>query len=130
MYRLWITLTGLLGAIGVAVAAWSTHGLPAYVMAEDLPLALERARSASLHHMLHTLALFGVALWYRWQPSLWLNVAGALFTVGIAGLAGGIYLIRIIGGIDYGALAEVIPLGGFCLIFGWLALAAAGWRRG
>lgn len=129
MFRFWITLTGLLGALGVGVAAWSAHGLPAFVPPEQLPLALERARSASLHHMLHTLALFGVALWYRQQPSLWLNLAGTLFTLGILGFAGGLYLIRIIAGIHHGAIIQIVPFGGFCLIFGWLALVVAALRR-
>lgn len=129
MFRIWITASSLLGAIGVAVAAWSTHGLPAFVPADQLAIAIERARAASLHHMLHTLALFGIALWSRQSPSRWLNVAGALFIFGIAGFAGGIYLIRIAAGIDSGPLIYIVPFGGFCLIFGWLALGIAGWRE-
>lgn len=129
MFRFWITLTGLLGAIGVGLAAWSSHGLSHFVTPEQLPLALERARAASLHHMLHTLALLGVALWSRQQPGPWLNIAGALFTLGILGFSGGIYFIRLIAGIDDGAIIHLVPFGGFCLIFGWLALIAAGWRK-
>lgn len=129
MFRIWITLTGLLGAIGVGVAAWSSHGLPSYIPAEQLPIALERARAANLHHMLHTLALFGVALWSRHSPSLILNLAGTLFVLGIAGFSGGIYLLRIFAGIHEGPIINIVPFGGFCLIFGWLALVVAGWRE-
>lgn len=129
MFRIWITASSLLGAIGVAVAAWSTHGLPAFVPAEQLAIAIERARAASLHHMLHTLALFGIALWSRQGRSPWLTVAGTLFVLGIAGFAGGIYLLRIVAGIDRGPLINVVPFGGFCLIFGWLALGVAGWQQ-
>lgn len=128
MFRLWITLTGLLGAIGVGLAAWSTHGLPAFVPADQLAIAAERARAANLHYLLHTLALFGVALWSRQPHSRWLTLAGALFVLGIAGFAGGIYALRIFAGIHSGPLIYIVPTGGFCLIFGWLALIVAGWR--
>ncbi len=129
MFRTWITLTGLLGAIGVGLAAWSSHGLSSFVPADQLPLALERARAANLHHMLHTVALFGVALWSRQQASALLNLAGFLFVLGIAGFSGGIYLLRIFAGIHEGAIINIVPFGGFCLIFGWLTLALAGWQR-
>lgn len=129
MSRFWLTLTGLLGALGVAVAAWSSHGLPHFVPPEQLPLAAERARAASLHHMLHVLALFGVGLWSRQRPSPWLDAAGVLFTLGILGFAGGIYLIRLVAGINDGPLIYIVPSGGFCLVFGWLALAVAAWRQ-
>ncbi|THF66159.1 DUF423 domain-containing protein [Pseudothauera nasutitermitis] len=130
MFRFWMTLTGLLGALGVAVAAWSSHGLPQFVAPDQLELAVERARAATLHHMLHTLALFGVALWSRTQATRWLDAAGTLFVLGIAGFSGGIYLIRLIAGIHEGPILYIVPLGGICLILGWLALAAAAWRRG
>lgn len=123
-----MTLTGLLGALGVAMAAWSTHGLALVVPIEQLPLALERAHAATLHHMLHTLALFGVALLSRQAPSAWLNAAGTLFVLGIAGFAGGIYGIRLLAGINEGPLIYIVPIGGTCLILGWLALAVTGWR--
>lgn len=129
MFRIWITLTGLLGALGVGLAAWSSHGLSSFVPADQLPIALERARAANLHHMLHTVALFGVALWSRHKPSLLLNLAGTLFVFGIAGFSGGIYLLRIIAGIHEGPLINIVPFGGFCLMFGWLALVVAGWRE-
>ena len=129
MFRLWMTLTGVLGAVGVALAAWSSHGLAHIVAPADLPIALERARTASLFHLLHTLALFGVALGSRPAGSFWLNVAGVLFVIGIAGFAGGIYGLRIMAGIASGPWLNVVPFGGVCLILGWLAVALAAWRR-
>ncbi|NMG66954.1 DUF423 domain-containing protein [Azoarcus indigens] len=128
MFRYWSLLAGLLGAIGVAVAAWSSHGLPHLVPADQLAVALERARAATLHHMLHTLALLGVALWARQGGNALLHLAGALFVAGIAGFSGGIYL-RLATGIDSGPLVYVVPVGGSCLILGWLALGVAGWLQ-
>lgn len=130
MHRIWFVLTGLLGALGVAAAAWSSHGLPHLVPPEQLADALEKARSATLHHMLHTLALFGVALWTRQRASRWVHLAGILFVLGILGFSGGIYLLRLLAGINEGPLIYVVPWGGTSLILGWLALAVAGWREG
>lgn len=128
MFRTWITLVSLFGTVGVALAAWSSHGLASFIPAEQLAVAAERARAASLHHLLHTLALFGVALWSRQAPSGWLNLAGGLFSLGILCFAGGIYVLRIFAGIHTGPLINVVPFGGFCLIGGWLALGVAGWK--
>lgn len=94
MFRIWCTIAGILGAVGVAVAAWSTHGVPHMVVPERLQEALGRAETATLHHMLHTLALFGVALWSRHGRNAWVHVAGTLFLLGILGFSGGIYLVR------------------------------------
>lgn len=130
MPRLWMTLSGLFGAIGVAVAAWSTHGLPAIVPADELALAISRANTANQYLLLHALALLGVAVAQRQAPSLWLNVAGVLFVLGMLAFAGGLYGLRILAGIHTGPSVYIVPLGGSCLILGWAALAVAGWRRG
>jgi len=130
MLRLWMTLSGLFGAIGVAVAAWRTHGLPAIVPADVLALAVSRANTANQYLLLHALALLGVAVAQRQTPSVWLNVAGVLFVLGMLGFAGGLYGFRILAGIHTGPSVYIVPLGGSCLILGWAALAVAGWRRG
>jgi uncharacterized membrane protein YgdD (TMEM256/DUF423 family) len=125
-----MTLSGLFGAIGVAVAAWSTHGLAAIVPADELALAVNRANTANQYLLLHALALQGVAVAQRQAPSVWLNVAGVLFALGMLGFAGGLYGLRILAGIHTGPSVYIVPLGGSCLILGWAALAVAGWRRG
>jgi uncharacterized membrane protein YgdD (TMEM256/DUF423 family) len=129
MSRYWFVLTGLLGALGVALAAWSAHGLHAFVPPDQLADAMEKARSASVQHMLHTLALFGVALWARQGRNAWGHLAGILFFLGVLGFSGGIYGLRLVAGINEGPLIYIVPWGGTCLILGWLALAVAGWRE-
>lgn len=128
MPRLWMTLSGLFGAIGVAVAAWSTHGLPALVPADELALAVSRANTANQYLLIHALALLGVALASRQAASRLFNAAGALFVVGMVGFAGGLYVLRILAGIHTGPSVYVVPLGGTALILGWVSLAVAGWR--
>lgn len=129
MSRLWMTLSGLFGAIGVALAAWSTHGLPAIVPADELALAVSRANTANQYLLLHALALLGVAVAHLQAPSAWLNVAAVLFVLGMLGFAGGLYGLRILAGIHTGPSVYIVPMGGSALILGWMALAVAGWQR-
>lgn len=129
MPRIWMTLSGLFGAIGVALAAWSTHGLPAIVPADELALAVSRANTANQYLLLHALALLGVAVAHRQAPSAWLNVAAVLFVLGMLGFAGGLYGLRILAGIHTGPSVYIVPMGGSALILGWMALAVAGWQR-
>lgn len=128
MHRLWMILSGLLGTVGVAVAAWSTHGLPALVPADELAVAVSRANTANQYLLVHALALLGVALAQRQAPSRWVNLAGGLFVLGVLGFAGGLYGFRILAGIHSGPSVYVVPVGGSCLMLGWVALAVAGWR--
>lgn len=127
--RFWIFLAGVLGATGVGVAAWSSHGLPAFLPADQLALGQTRAQAANLHLLLHTVVLFGIGLWVRREANPWAHLAGLLFVLGILGFAGGIYVLRIVLGIHDGALIRIVPAGGLCLIAGWLALAIGGLRR-
>lgn len=126
MHRLWLTLAGLLGALGVAISAWSAHGLPQLLPAEQLVQALERARTANLQLMLHTLALLGVGIWSRQATSTWLNLAGGLLLLGILGFTGGIYAVHLLQLVSPSPWGNVVPSGGMCLILAWLSLAMAG----
>lgn len=128
MPRLWMTLAGLFGATGVALSAWSAHGLAALVPAHELAQAISRASTANQFLLFHALALLGVAVAQRQTPSVWLNVAGALYVVGMLGFAGGLYGLRIVAGIHSGPTVLIVPVGGSALILGWVALAMAGVR--
>ena len=114
----------------MAIAAWASHGLPHLVPPDQLELAQVRAQSASLQHLLHSLALLGVAIWSRIQPGAWLNLAGGLFAIGVMLFSLGIYVLHLWWPtLGSGGLRYLGPTGGVSLILGWLALAAAGLRR-
>ncbi|TAH46883.1 MAG: DUF423 domain-containing protein [Gammaproteobacteria bacterium] len=126
MTRLWGVLAGLSGALAVAIAAWASHGLEHVVAPELLARAAEQARTATLYHLIHTLALLGVALWSRMQSTAWLNLAGFLFATGIACFCLGIYALHLWWpAMGNGGLRYLVPVGGVAFILGWLALAAA-----
>lgn len=129
MFRVWLMCAGLLGATGVAMAAWLAHGLPQWVAPDQLAQSLERARSANLQQMLHALALLGVGVWSRQSASVWVHCAGALFALGVLGFSGGIYALYIFQLLPSGTLNNIVPAGGLCLMAAWLCVAIAGLRE-
>lgn len=127
MTRCWAVLAGLSGAAAVMVSAWTSHGLARGLPPELLERALAQAQSATHQHLIHSLALLGVAIWLRVQPNRWLHVAGALYLFGIVCFSFGIYVMHLWWPmLGTGGLRYLVPLGGVGFILGWLALAVAG----
>ncbi len=115
---MWWTLAGVLGALGVALGAFGAHGLQSRL---DDPHLLEVWQTASRYHLIHALALIGVAA-HPARPSL----AGWAFVAGIALFCGSLYLMPLltlfVGG-SWRWLGAITPLGGVAFIVGWAALA-------
>lgn len=119
--KIWIAVAGLLGAVGVGMGAYASHGLGFIEDATVREAARAMLQTAVQQQMFHALALLGVgALALRAESKL-LALAGLLFTVGVLLFSGLIYL-RILGGVD--SLRAFVPWGGTCLIAAWLVLAA------
>ena len=101
----------LLGFLGVLCGAFGAH-------------ALEGRLSPDLH------AVWGTAARYQLTHAVvlvfagWIGarVAGWLFLAGIVLFSGSLYVLALTGVRSWGA---VTPLGGLCLLAGWLALAVA-----
>lgn len=108
---MWWQLAGALGALAVATGAFGAHGLEDKVT----PERLATWETAARYHLAHALAL-GLVAAHPATP----RVAGVLFTAGIALFAGSLYLLVLL---DKGWLGAITPLGGLCLIAGWVALA-------
>jgi uncharacterized membrane protein YgdD (TMEM256/DUF423 family) len=111
---MWWRVAGIMGALGVALGAFGAHGLQGRV--QD-PHLLEVWETAARYHLLHALAVLGVAAHPR-QPAR----AGWLFVAGVLLFSGSLYLMTLTGARWLGAIT---PLGGVCMIGGWLTLAAA-----
>lgn len=110
MQRLWFSLAGVSGFLGVLLAALSAHGDP--------------ARGAMVGQVAvlcgtHAPAFLAIGVWGR-AP-----IVPALWVLGLT-LFGGAVLARAFGGVSLGYVA---PLGGLTLMAGWLALAVLAWRR-
>jgi uncharacterized membrane protein YgdD (TMEM256/DUF423 family) len=110
----WVAAAALVGAVAVVAGAFGAHGLAERVE----PRQLEAWRTASQYALLHAVALLALGLFgvasgrsVRWPASLWL--------AGVVLFSGSIFLL-VLGGPRW--LGPVTPLGGLCLIVGWIAL--------
>ena len=110
---LWWRLAGIAGALAVALGAFGAHGLQARVDAT----ALGWWETAARYHLVHAVAL-GLVAAHPATP----RIAGWLFVGGILVFSGSLYAMTLTGVRGLGAIT---PLGGLCLIGGWVALALA-----
>ena len=121
MSQRWFVLGSSLAALGVALGAFGAHGLKARVG----PELLATWETAARYHLVHALALLATA----WAASRWpgptVSAAGWLFLAGMLLFSGSLYALVLT---NIRALGAITPLGGLCLIAGWLALALAAWR--
>lgn len=111
---MWWRIGGAVGALGVGLGAFGAHGLKTIITDENL---LKNWDTAAKYHLIHALALCLVAVHPR-QP----KAAGVLFSMGIAIFSGSLYLMTLTGARWLGAIT---PIGGVCLIAGWVVLAVA-----
>lgn len=115
-------IAGILGASGVALGAFGAHALKGVLDGPKTALW----QTASNYHLLHAVALAALAaLIAVQQPERPMVAKMAVITlsVGTALFSGSLY------GLALGApkiVGAVTPLGGVCLIIGWLMMAALG----
>lgn len=107
MYRPFLALAGLLGALGVAAAAAASHG-------GDTNLAI-----AANFLLFHAPALLGLSLIPR---SRLVTVTGYVLAAGLAIFCGDLAMRSITGNALFPMAA---PLGGGGLILGWLLVAVS-----
>ena len=98
-----------LGFLGVLAGAFGAHALQGR-LAPDLLAVWE---TAARYHLIHALAL----VFAGWIGA---RAAGWLFVCGIVIFSGSLYGLALTGTRWLGAIT---PLGGLCLLAGWLALA-------
>lgn len=122
-----IILAGLFGFLGVAAGAFGAHGLRGKVDAR----ALENWHTGAHYQQIHAVVLLAVALWAlslhaRGEPVQLHGVAMSLFTAGILIFSGTLYAMTL------GAprvLGAITPIGGLCLLAGWLTIVVLGVRQ-
>ena len=115
------------GFTAVVLGAFGAHALrPSLESNGHLPTW----QTAVHYHLLHSVVLLGIALYLHREtlPSTAhrLGIASTLFTAGIILFSGSLYLLAL-GGPRW--LGPVTPLGGLCLLAGWLVVGHALWRR-
>ena len=131
--RWFVTLGAISAALAVIAGAAGAHGLTD-VLERD---ALQAFRSASNYHLIHSLALCVIGVWLDLRNdtsgsaprSRWLRWAGWSMLLGIVGFSGSLYLLTLGAGSTPGWVGPITPIGGLCLIVGWLAWAGAATRK-
>ena len=120
MNRTLLTVAGTLGFTAVLLGAFGAHGLRDRIA----PPLMDIYRTGVLYHLVHALAVLGVAIAADRlrRPRL---VAG-LFAGGIVIFSGTLYLLAITGVMRLGAIT---PIGGVLLLAGWAALIVESFRR-
>lgn len=110
---------GIFGFLAVALGAFGAH-----VMSNTLSTKMLDVYNTGVQFQIyHALALLAVGLFLHLgvgKPLL--RVAGWLFSVGIVLFSGSLYVLSTSGVI---ALGIVTPIGGLCLLAGWVFLVVA-----
>jgi len=119
----WLSTGALLGAAAVGIGAFGAHGLKSRVTADLLAVFETAAR----YHLIHALAIVGVAWAAERYPGACATAAGWLFVTGIVLFSGSLYALVLTGVRGLGAIT---PLGGLAFIAGWIALALAPFAGG
>jgi uncharacterized membrane protein YgdD (TMEM256/DUF423 family) len=110
----WIAIAGVLGALAVAAGAFGAHGLR-----ERLdPRQLTAWTTAAHYQLLHSIAILALGL-FEMSTERSVRLPASLLTLGVLLFSGSIYLLTLTG---LRFLGPVTPLGGLCLIAGWLSL--------
>jgi uncharacterized membrane protein YgdD (TMEM256/DUF423 family) len=108
-------VASIYGATAVILGAFGAHALKARLAAEQLA----SWQTAVQYHLVHALALLALAL-FAAASGRPIQLQAWLFSLGIALFSGSIYLLVLSG---QRWLGPVTPVGGLCLIAGWISLA-------
>ncbi len=124
-HRLPFLAAALFGASGVAAGAFGAHALRPFLVERGM---LDAWETGVHYHLLHAVALLGVAGWLRGERGT-ASLSRAPWAVwcwcaGIVLFSGSLYLLAV-GGPAW--LGPVTPVGGVALIAGWLWIGAAAW---
>jgi uncharacterized membrane protein YgdD (TMEM256/DUF423 family) len=106
-------MAALAGLAGVALGAFGAHGLEKTLSAK----ALATWEKAVFYHLLHAAVMLGLTAVRPFPAGAW-----GMFGAGVTLFSGSLYAWTL-GGPHW--LVFVTPLGGVCLLAGWLWLA---WR--
>jgi len=111
----WILVAAITGAAGVVLGAFGAHALETRLT----PGQLASWQTAVQYHLLHAVVLLALAL-FTVSSGRSVSIPASLFAVGVLLFAGSIYWL-VLGGPRW--LGPVTPIGGTCLIAGWISLA-------
>jgi uncharacterized membrane protein YgdD (TMEM256/DUF423 family) len=117
-----IVTAAFFGLAAVVLGAFGAHALKASLSANQL----DNWRTGVNYQFYHTLALLFLSTVSRLRGRL-IKIAYFAFVLGILLFSGSLYLLSLnhLLGINTSFLGPLTPLGGFCLIIGWISLLLA-----
>jgi uncharacterized membrane protein YgdD (TMEM256/DUF423 family) len=113
--RLFLMIASLLGASGVALGAYASHGLAAWATLKEI----EYFQLAVTYQLFHALTLSAVCLLSFFITNVFLIASKIAFVLGVVLFSGSLYLYVLTGTKIFGAIT---PIGGLCLIVAWLLI--------
>jgi len=105
-------IAAVFGFLGVALGAFGAHGLESVFKQNGLG---DRWQTATLYHLVHAVVLLSIS-----RGDHFSRAACWLFAAGIVIFSGTLYILAATGTRWLGAIT---PIGGICLLAGWLILA-------
>ena len=124
--RTWVLVGSLSAGIAVALGALAAHGLEGW-LADNFPASAEKRlanwKTGVTYQMYHSLGLILIGLVVRTrfsESSLSCSIAAVLMLLGIGLFSGMLYGWVLL---DVRAMVLLVPIGGICLIAGWVMLA-------
>ena len=131
---MWFKIAAIMGALAVAMGAFGAHGLESIYKGDnadpnvltDVEIRLlEIWKTATKYHLVHAVILLVLS-----TLSVELTWSLRLFMTGICIFSGTLYLMCLLyawTGVKYGFLGAITPIGGLCLIAGWISLLFVKW---
>ncbi len=111
----WISVSAVIGFLGVALGAFGAHGLKDRVPEHLLAVY----HTGVLYHLVHAVALLALALYGR-ATSTAIGLPASLLVAGIVLFSGSLYAMTITGVTKLGIIT---PFGGLCFLAAWVTIA-------
>jgi uncharacterized membrane protein YgdD (TMEM256/DUF423 family) len=113
---------GFLGAVGVAIGAYSAHGLESSLLEQGIEVdavakRIDQCEVGVRYHLLHVVALLAIGC--SRLPQMAFGWAAAFWTLGVGLFSGGLYSLAFLGILGHWA---IVPLGGLSFILGWVCV--------
>ncbi len=125
MERVFILLGAAFAFIGVGAGAFGAHALSDYF--KQYPNLEGTFDTAVRYHLLHAIALIGVAWASTRYPGSLTMWSGYLIAIGIVIFSGSLYLLVFT---RTSWLGAITPIGGVAFLAGWACLFLAALRAG
>ena len=116
--RLFLVIAAILGATGVALGAYASHGLTRWATTQQV----EYFQLAVTYQLLHAITLLIVSVCGFFITNGFLKVSQVTFVLGILFFSGSLYLYVFTG---TKVLGMITPIGGLLLIIAWLMFAVS-----